>query len=49
MIAEAPVFDLSTVDFSNPLASIDAIRAINPHRFDSRCSRRSSTSTTPIT
>jgi 3-hydroxyacyl-[acyl-carrier-protein] dehydratase len=34
MIAEAPVFDLSTVDFSNPLAGIDAIRAINPHRFE---------------
>lgn len=34
MVAEAHVFDLSAVDFSNPLAGIEEIRAINPHRFE---------------
>lgn len=34
MIAEAPVLDLASLDFSNPLAGIEQIRAVNPHRHE---------------
>lgn len=34
MIAEPPVFDLASVDFSKPVAGIDEIRAVNPHRYE---------------
>lgn len=34
MIAEAMDIDLSSLDYSNPIAGIEEIRAINPHRFD---------------
>ena len=34
MIATAPELDLATIDFSNVLAGIDEIRALNPHRYE---------------
>jgi 3-hydroxyacyl-[acyl-carrier-protein] dehydratase len=34
MIATAPELDLTTIDFSNVLAGIDEIRALNPHRHE---------------
>lgn len=34
MAAELPLIDPSAYDFENPLAGIDAIRAVNPHRFE---------------
>jgi 3-hydroxyacyl-[acyl-carrier-protein] dehydratase len=34
MIAEAPAIDLSAIDFSNPIARIEEIRAINPQRYE---------------
>jgi 3-hydroxyacyl-[acyl-carrier-protein] dehydratase len=34
MIAAAPVLDLAAIDFSNVLAGIDEIRALNPHRHE---------------
>jgi 3-hydroxyacyl-[acyl-carrier-protein] dehydratase len=34
MIAEASVLDLASIDFSNPIAGIEEIRAANPHRFE---------------
>lgn len=34
MIAEATMLDLTTLDYSNPIAGIDEIRAVNPHRYE---------------
>lgn len=34
MIAEAPAIDLAAIDFSNPIAGIEEIRAVNPHRHE---------------
>jgi 3-hydroxyacyl-[acyl-carrier-protein] dehydratase len=34
MIAEAPVLDLASLDFSNPLVGIEEIRAVNPQRHE---------------
>lgn len=34
MIAEATMLDLATLDFSNPIAGIEDIRAVNPHRYE---------------
>jgi 3-hydroxyacyl-[acyl-carrier-protein] dehydratase len=34
MIATAPVLDLAAIDFSNPIAGIDEIRAVNPQRHE---------------
>jgi 3-hydroxyacyl-[acyl-carrier-protein] dehydratase len=34
MTAEAAEFDVASLDLSNPIAGIDDIRAINPHRFE---------------
>jgi 3-hydroxyacyl-[acyl-carrier-protein] dehydratase len=34
MIAEAPALDLATLDFSNPIAGIEEIRAANPQRYE---------------
>jgi 3-hydroxyacyl-[acyl-carrier-protein] dehydratase len=34
MTATAPTLDLAAIDFSNVLAGIDQIRAVNPHRHE---------------
>lgn len=34
MSADAPAFDLATLDFTKPLAGIDEIRAANPQRHE---------------
>jgi 3-hydroxyacyl-[acyl-carrier-protein] dehydratase len=34
MLAEAPIVDLAALDFSNPIAGIEEIRAVNPHRYE---------------
>jgi 3-hydroxyacyl-[acyl-carrier-protein] dehydratase len=34
MIADAPVLDLASLDFSNPIAGIEEMRAVNPHRYE---------------
>jgi 3-hydroxyacyl-[acyl-carrier-protein] dehydratase len=34
MLAEAPIVDLAALDFANPIAGIEAIRAVNPHRHE---------------
>ena len=34
MIAEAPALDLASIDFSKPIAGIEEIRAVNPHRHE---------------
>jgi 3-hydroxyacyl-[acyl-carrier-protein] dehydratase len=34
MIAEAPSIDLAAIDFSNPIAGIEEIRAVNPQRYE---------------
>ena len=34
MSAEIAEFDVATLDLSNPIAGIEEIRAVNPHRFE---------------
>jgi 3-hydroxyacyl-[acyl-carrier-protein] dehydratase len=34
MSAEGPVIDPTAFDFARPLAGIEAIRAVNPHRYE---------------
>jgi 3-hydroxyacyl-[acyl-carrier-protein] dehydratase len=34
MMTAAPVLDLAAIDFSNPIAGIDEIRALNPQRHE---------------
>ena len=34
MTADAAEYDVASFDLSNPIAGIDAIRAVNPHRFE---------------
>ena len=34
MSAEAPVIDPTAFDFSKPIAGIEEIRAVNPHRYE---------------
>lgn len=34
MTAEAAEFDVATLDLSKPIAGIEDIRAVNPHRFE---------------